>query len=604
MSTCYYLNPSGISSWLAILTEKSGRPSDNAPRSWISNMMKKDQNVRWSARMILDDIQEVNSDTDTAFAFSGLCCIEDLASAESVYSATDDSELLQSTDPSNAQSQSRKPEIDIPGLLEGEFCFPENLQGAESTLKLENKQQIMVGLDDDKHGRSISKEFDKKSNDDVVNTSNNQSDLPSIEEMRPGPKLLPFIEASNASLQPKLLTNPVLPGFEPIKPTEDKKGPFLEMPKLISESQPGEVQTLGPGNAPQSVIGLSGDQLSQLDDIKYPRRNTHDHSHILAGSQEALPSNANEMTHQFPVPYICQPPMNERVGESDNAQQDAFVDPIESPVFSSNLAAIASPLARTTSAGPSESAGLPMAAPERKDGSATSHSDGEVHNRRLHSNLSSTPSSEHLRLATSSSINEDATTQPFGISSDTLEPLQLLVAESNEASSTMIAPPLPLLGDNEPNEELKNEAQLGPAFPHDDRPVRRSVSMVEILGTKAGSSSNTTSLKNGFLRRQFSFEGNPAEIDFTKTMPQNIEQPPTIPASSCNPGILRHCSKCGKASSGQFVRALGKTFHLECFSCEVRITRYMPTLHTPKTDDVGLRDHYGLKVFPIHGRQL
>ena len=463
MSTCYYLNPSGISSWLDILTEKSGIPSDNAPRSWISNMMKKDQNVRWNARMILDDIQEVNSDTDTAFAFSGLCCIEDLASAESVYSATDDSELLQGTDPSNAQSQSRKPEIDILGSPEGEFCLSENLLGAESALKLENKRQIMVGLDKIKHGRRISKEFDKKSNDDVANTSNNQSDSSSVEEMRPEPELLPFVEASNASSQSKLPLNPALQSFEPIKSTEDKKGPFLEIPKPISESQPGEVR-------------------------------------------------------------------------------------------------------------PSVSAGRPIAAPECKDGSTTSRSDEKVHSRRLHLNLSSTPSFEHLQLATSSSANEDAATQPSGISSDTPEPLQLLVTESNEASSIMVTPPLSPLGDNEPNEKLKNEAQPGLDFPHDDRPVRSSASMVEVLGTKAGASSNATPLKNSFLRRQFSFEGNPAEMEFTKTMSQNIEKPPTIPASSCNPRVLRHCSKCGKVVLGQFVRALGKTFHLECFSCEVCIT--------------------------------
>ena len=571
MSTCYYLNPSSISSWLAILTEKSGIPSDNAPRSWISNMMKKDQNVRWSARMILDDIQEVNSDTNTAFTFSGLCCIEDLASAESVYSATDDSELLQSTDPSNAQSQPCKSEIDIPRSLESGFCLPENLLCAESTLKLENKRQIMVGLDDNKHGQRISKEFDKKSND-VANASNNQGDPSSVEEMRPGPKPLPFIEASNASLQSKLPSSPALQSFEPMKSTEDKKGLFFEIPKPISKSQPGEVQTLGPGTVPQSTIELSGDQLSQLDDIKYLPRNTHDHSHITAGSREAPPSNANEMTDQFPVPYICQPPMNERVGESDNARQDTFVDPIEPPEFSSNLAAIAPPLTRTASARPSVSAGLPIAAPERKDSPTISHSDEKVRNRRLHLNLSSTPFFEHLQLATSSSVNGDATTQPFEISGDTSEPLQLLVAEPNEALSTMVTPPLPSLGDNEQNEKLKNEAQPGLAFPHDNRLVRSSASMVGVLGTKAGASSNATPLKNGFLKRQFSFEGNPGEMELTKTISRNIEQPPTIPASNCNPRVLRYCGKCGRALSGQYVRALGKTFHLECFSCEVRIT--------------------------------
>ena len=33
---------------------------------------------------------------------------------------------------------------------------------------------------------------------------------------------------------------------------------------------------------------------------------------------------------------------------------------------------------------------------------------------------------------------------------------------------------------------------------------------------------------------------------------------------------LRVCKKCGETLTGQFVRALGGTFHLECFKCRVR----------------------------------
>ena len=33
----------------------------------------------------------------------------------------------------------------------------------------------------------------------------------------------------------------------------------------------------------------------------------------------------------------------------------------------------------------------------------------------------------------------------------------------------------------------------------------------------------------------------------------------------------RVCGKCGQPLSGQFVRALEGTFHLDCFTCQVRI---------------------------------
>lgn len=36
-------------------------------------------------------------------------------------------------------------------------------------------------------------------------------------------------------------------------------------------------------------------------------------------------------------------------------------------------------------------------------------------------------------------------------------------------------------------------------------------------------------------------------------------------------GQLRMCKKCGEPLTGQFVRALGGTFHLDCFRCRVCI---------------------------------
>jgi hypothetical protein len=36
-------------------------------------------------------------------------------------------------------------------------------------------------------------------------------------------------------------------------------------------------------------------------------------------------------------------------------------------------------------------------------------------------------------------------------------------------------------------------------------------------------------------------------------------------------GTLRTCGKCGEPLTGQFVRALGGTFHLDCFKCRVSV---------------------------------
>lgn len=40
-------------------------------------------------------------------------------------------------------------------------------------------------------------------------------------------------------------------------------------------------------------------------------------------------------------------------------------------------------------------------------------------------------------------------------------------------------------------------------------------------------------------------------------------------ASGGKSHTLRLCQKCGESLTGQFVRALGGTFHLECFKCRV-----------------------------------
>jgi hypothetical protein len=51
----------------------------------------------------------------------------------------------------------------------------------------------------------------------------------------------------------------------------------------------------------------------------------------------------------------------------------------------------------------------------------------------------------------------------------------------------------------------------------------------------------------------------------SSTDPGDQNQPVSKPKRS---GKI--CGKCGEGLTGQFVRALGDTFHLECFTCHVR----------------------------------
>ena len=65
-----------------------------------------------------------------------------------------------------------------------------------------------------------------------------------------------------------------------------------------------------------------------------------------------------------------------------------------------------------------------------------------------------------------------------------------------------------------------------------------------------------------------------------KDMNQNLpvrERSRTNGPANAPPGVnksangTRICKKCGESLTGQFVRALGGTYHLECFLCQVRV---------------------------------
>jgi serine/threonine protein kinase len=92
--TRYYLNLSAVKSWCSTIGNRPASAPYVAPWTWIANTMRLEQQKRWTAQMLLDRIQEVNADEETKYTFSGLCCIENDESAESVYSPSESGEPL------------------------------------------------------------------------------------------------------------------------------------------------------------------------------------------------------------------------------------------------------------------------------------------------------------------------------------------------------------------------------------------------------------------------------------------------------------------------------------------------------------------------------
>ena len=63
-------------------------------------------------------------------------------------------------------------------------------------------------------------------------------------------------------------------------------------------------------------------------------------------------------------------------------------------------------------------------------------------------------------------------------------------------------------------------------------------------------------------------------------------------------GQQRVCGKCGRGLTGQFVRALGDTYHLECFTCHVR-SNTLPRDGAHDVDNViGLRQNRRIEILP------
>jgi hypothetical protein len=92
-STCYYLNSVAVDSWCCMVTARSNTTRVNTPRLWIYKMMQENPQDRWTARMLYDQIQEVNEDPEVSVLFIGTCCIADIESATSTYSEPEECKI-------------------------------------------------------------------------------------------------------------------------------------------------------------------------------------------------------------------------------------------------------------------------------------------------------------------------------------------------------------------------------------------------------------------------------------------------------------------------------------------------------------------------------
>jgi serine/threonine protein kinase len=86
----YCSNPVGVSTWIESVRALPGSATDNAPAAWITNMMQQTQGARWTAYELEEAIHVYNEDPTSLFAFTGICCLNDDYTSESVHSSIDE----------------------------------------------------------------------------------------------------------------------------------------------------------------------------------------------------------------------------------------------------------------------------------------------------------------------------------------------------------------------------------------------------------------------------------------------------------------------------------------------------------------------------------
>lgn len=66
-----------------------------------------------------------------------------------------------------------------------------------------------------------------------------------------------------------------------------------------------------------------------------------------------------------------------------------------------------------------------------------------------------------------------------------------------------------------------------------------------------------------------------------RSTPRERSRPNGRPHTKSPGSTSRICKKCGDPLTGQFVRALSATFHLECFKCEVNLDSSLAPISVP-----------------------
>ncbi|KAL9616062.1 MAG: hypothetical protein Q9160_009033, partial [Pyrenula sp. 1 TL-2023] len=578
-STCYYSNCDTAVKWCKMLKAKTGTFEENPPFPWILGMLQPNQDERWTAQKLCDQIEEVNEDPEIRYTFSGLCCVHNDESSESLYSSK------------------------------------------RSSMNLEETGATSIG-----GSGNLSKNLGK-----IIDAST--IDLSSSQTVRPAKQLTPTTNGiTEGASDPSAASDQLGTGDQRAGSPESlqPKAPLavLSSSLVVLEEQP----SLHGGKSSSSLVI---DEWQREPGVKEVGSKFHEPQNLTTGESHEIARPSSSFGEQGPAEPVISIDLEAQAFSKNSSDEVSETRRSRWIPHDSNVATTESENELFTRAPPEEILST-IDVPSTSDQSAfqnennlvpgTSHGHNDVLEtpssayqesqgpQGIQTAFDQTQSSEYERVS-SQSQNHDAESkanhqeqltslEDMGQSDEAIHSHHTQI---HERSGTIATAPLQNGRDAQPD---KTNSVLSPSKEDEYSMAPEQVELNERMEMKDQDPAGSPDLP-GFspkIHRAFSFEQSSEDLlpkisatdnakrERVTSGSADVRDPgkvsPVQPPKSTRVKSTRTCGKCQEVLDGRFVRALDGTFHLECFTCQdcgvIVASKFFPVDHENGIDKVPL----------------
>lgn len=576
-STCYYLNCDSALEWCNILEHKESNVEENPPVSWIRGMLQPDQEQRWTAQTLVDRIQEVNENPDLRYAFAGVCCINAEDSTASDRSSKRSSTVLEETGASSVGIYDPRSST---GEIEREDLSIEN-RSASLTVRPSKL------LEQSKGPSRSEQSLDEAMNaSDAMKTTSSQANTP-IENKANRPGLLFSAVSGFASedrTQNSIRRKPVSRHIS-VDATEGRKTTSQDMDGEVAEPTTSHAHELTASNVENELelpiptrIPVSGHSTLPIESSQVYSTRTEESGEAFALERKPGVDSDQRPPETFRLiePYV--ETSNSNMGQRPPT---LVLDDRFEPVRENETITRGSLERRRTIDGESRS---PPAVPQpadQADAAESPHSlrsrfSWETENRgattaatverhppsdqekttrhpRDRKNTSRVAHAPPMSASSVMSVPLAAETQPAHAGRRSF--LSKLKSKFLDTSGRDEISKLPSSEKALDASQLKSTTAFEPVKAQNDTNGQDEISRLPIFeeALDARQRTSTTTLEPVKAQNDTSDASSERQDIQTKTT---------------NTNVVKKCAHCQEGIHGQFVRALGGIFHIECFKCE------------------------------------